>query len=97
EPIKSRGYTGAMKTFGGSVLAGIRERVDAEARFRLIWPSGLYIPSQANSRDYWAFGAPPAGNRYARQWTITPVGIANANAGDGSFYAACFSPPAPAA
>jgi hypothetical protein len=48
------------------------------------WPTSLYIPVQADWRNYWMM-APPTGNRYARDWATVP-GFSWASRASGEIY-----------
>lgn len=52
------------------------------------WPAGLYIPTEADWRNYW-FAAPPSANRYRWQHPATDQGGAEiASVTDGSLFGA---------
>lgn len=50
------------------------------------WPAGLYIPTEADWRNYW-FAAPPSANRYGWQYPATDQVVAEASVTDGSLFA----------
>ena len=45
----------------------------------LSWPDHLYIPRQANPRDYWPTATPPANHLYSESWVL-PRNSAGTNA-----------------
>lgn len=54
-------------------------------RFR--WPSFLYIPKGANSRDYWIGASAPDDHRYGLEWTSPATATANrASRQDGTLF-----------
>lgn len=54
-------------------------------RFR--WPSFLYIPKGANSRDYWIGASAPDNHRYGLEWTSPATATANrASRQDGTLF-----------
>ena len=50
------------------------------------WRAGLYIPTDADWRNYW-FAAPPPANRYRWQYPVTDQVVAGASITDGSLSA----------
>lgn len=54
---------------------------------RFAWPSFLFIPKGANSRDYWPFANAPDDHRYAIDWTAPSSATNNhASRDDGTLF-----------
>jgi hypothetical protein len=54
---------------------------------RFAWPSFLFIPKGANSRDYWPFANAPDDHRYAIDWTVPRSATNNhASRDDGTLF-----------
>jgi len=72
-------------------LRPIRSIIDVYRDVRISWPPFLFIPSEADYKLHWPF-KPPDTNRYALDWTSTPIGVAHASRKDGSLFAWTPSP-----
>ncbi len=51
------------------------------------WPPWLYIPGNADWKNYWIL-PPPAANRYSQSWTPAPpsTGVGTASSGNGTLF-----------
>ena len=90
-PSGSPAHTVALKDLVRLEVRHHKTSISVNERFSL-WPPGLYIPLDAKPRDHWPLSAPPAGNRYALDWTSSPVGSATADRRDGSLFAMVATP-----
>jgi hypothetical protein len=91
-PPGSHGHAVALKDLVSLEFRHHKASIGINGRFSSLWPPGLYIPSNAKPRDHWPFSAPPAGNRYALDWTSAPVGSATADRRDGFLLAMVGTP-----
>jgi len=91
EPGSQR-FMGGGAAMKDALLYGVEQLVDLDIHYGLGWPTFLYIPSEADSKNYWPFQAAPAENRYAIDWTYSPIGYGNANKKDGTLQAVALSP-----
>ncbi len=69
---------------------GRKPRLDIDLD-RIRWPQGLYIPRDADYRDYW-LTPPPSGNRYALAWPAPTGATGWARDTDGAMYAFANTP-----
>jgi hypothetical protein len=81
----------ALETTGGGKPQHVLDfRVRAKARISefpaLRWPSDLYIPANADYKNYWFIPCPES-HRYGRQWIIPGDGPNQASEADGHVWA----------
>jgi hypothetical protein len=82
EPLPVLGFPGSLK---------YSDLVADRPVFLPRWPSGLYIPGNADYKQYWFLPPPDGENRYTRQWVLGNGSAANhafAATGDLFAYAA---------
>lgn len=85
----SREYVTAADEVRTLTLRHVSDRVDGDRATRFLWPSGLFIPGQADPGTYGWIGAP---GRYDRDWVTGSVGWGAASRLDGSLHAVASSP-----
>jgi hypothetical protein len=85
EPAGSRRFLDAAGTIRDLEIRHIQGIIDFERHVSIAWPPFLFIPSGADFKQHWPF-APPDTNRYALDWTSTPIGVATASRKDGSLW-----------
>lgn len=79
----------AVRDLKGRFLSSIFDEVAFERTHLFAWPVGLYLPANANAKEWpFVYGEP---NRYAQSWT-NGIGWSQADHGDGSLLAVALSP-----
>jgi hypothetical protein len=92
QPSGSRSFLDGAAKLRDLEIGQIWQTLGIDREFTLAWPPFLFIPSEADFKAHWPFVAPPDSNRYALDWTSTPIGVANASRKDGSLFAWTPSP-----
>lgn len=73
-------------------LRPLKDRISVDQTWSLAWPAGLYVPADADRKNWPFVGGEP--KRYALDWVIAPISWGTANKGDGSLFAVASSPTA---
>jgi hypothetical protein len=91
-PAGSPGSVTAGGVLRGLEVRHIKSVFDLNRKIQIGWPPTLYIPSNADHKAHWPHVPPPEENRYARDWTSSPIGLANASRANGSLFAWAATP-----